>query len=59
MTSKEWFKQAGFGMIAHFGLYSPIGGERTDRRTSCLCPSICLQGASSSSSPASTGNSRR
>lgn len=47
MTSKEWFKQAGFGMIAHFGLYSPIGGERTGRRTSCLCPSICLQAASS------------
>lgn len=59
MTSKEWFKQAGFGMMAHSGLYSLIGGERTGRRTSRLCPSICPQAASSSFSPANIGNSRR
>lgn len=33
MTNKEWFKQAGFGMMVHFGLYSLIGGEWNGRRT--------------------------
>ena len=27
MTNKEWFTTAKFGMMAHFGLYSLIGGE--------------------------------
>ena len=27
MTSKEWFKNAGFGLMIHWGLYSLIGGE--------------------------------
>ena len=33
MTNKEWFKQAKFGMMVHFGLYSLIGGEWKDKRT--------------------------
>ena len=33
MTSKEWFKQAKFGMMVHFGLYSLIGGEWKGQRT--------------------------
>lgn len=32
MTNKEWFRQAGFGMMVHFGLYSLIGGEWKGRR---------------------------
>lgn len=27
MNNREWFKQAGYGMMIHFGLYSLIGGE--------------------------------
>lgn len=27
MTNREWFKQAKFGMMIHFGLYSLLGGE--------------------------------
>ncbi len=27
MTNREWFTQAKFGMMVHFGLYSVIGGE--------------------------------
>ena len=33
MTNKEWFKQAGFGMMVHFGLYSLLGGEWKGKRT--------------------------
>ena len=32
MTGKEWFKQAGFGMMIHFGLYSLLGGEWEGKR---------------------------
>ncbi len=32
MTNKEWFKQAKFGMMIHFGLYSLLGGEYKGRR---------------------------
>ncbi len=32
MNNKEWFKQAGFGMMIHFGLYSLIAGEWKGRR---------------------------
>lgn len=32
MTNREWFKQAKFGMMVHFGLYSLIGGEWNGRR---------------------------
>ncbi len=32
MTNKEWFKQAKFGMMVHFGLYSLIGGEWRGQR---------------------------
>ena len=32
MTNKEWFKQAKFGMMVHFGLYSLIGGEWKGKR---------------------------
>lgn len=27
MDNKKWFKDAGFGMMIHFGLYSILGGE--------------------------------
>lgn len=33
MNNKEWFKQAGFGMMVHFGLYSLLGGEWKGKRT--------------------------
>ena len=33
MTNKEWFKQAKYGMMIHFGLYSLLGGEWKGRRT--------------------------
>ncbi len=32
MTNHEWFKQAGYGMMVHFGLYSLLGGEYKGRR---------------------------
>lgn len=32
MNNKEWFKQAGFGMMLHFGLYSLPAGEWKGRR---------------------------
>ena len=32
MNGKEWFKQARFGMMVHFGLYSILGGEWRGRR---------------------------
>ena len=32
MTNREWFKQAKFGMMVHFGLYSIIGGEWKGKR---------------------------
>ena len=30
---KKWFKEAGFGMMIHFGLYSLLGGEWKGRRS--------------------------
>ena len=27
MNNKEWFKNAKFGMMIHWGLYSILGGE--------------------------------
>ena len=33
MTNKEWFKQAKYGMMIHFGLYSLLGGEWKGKRT--------------------------
>ena len=27
MDNKKWFKEAKFGMMVHFGLYSILGGE--------------------------------
>ncbi|MBQ2708973.1 MAG: alpha-L-fucosidase, partial [Clostridia bacterium] len=27
MTNKEWFRNAGYGMMIHWGLYSVLGGE--------------------------------
>ena len=33
MTNKEWFPQAKFGMMIHFGLYSLLGGEWKGQRT--------------------------
>lgn len=32
MTNKEWFKQARYGMMIHFGLYSVAAGEWKGRR---------------------------
>ncbi len=32
MTNKEWFKEAGFGMMIHWGLYSVLGGEWRGKR---------------------------
>ena len=29
---KQWFREAGFGMMVHFGLYSLLGGEWRGRR---------------------------
>ena len=27
MDNHEWFKQAGYGMMVHWGLYSLLGGQ--------------------------------
>ncbi len=32
MDNKQWFKQAQYGMMAHWGLYSLLGGEYKGRR---------------------------
>jgi alpha-L-fucosidase len=32
MNEKNWFKDAGFGMMIHFGLYSLLGGEWQGKR---------------------------
>ena len=32
MDNKEWFRNAGYGMMAHWGLYSLLGGEYKSRR---------------------------
>ncbi len=32
MDNKEWFRNAGYGMMAHWGLYSILGGEYRGRR---------------------------
>lgn len=32
MTNKEWFREAGFGMMIHWGLYSILGGEWKGKR---------------------------
>ena len=32
MDNREWFKNAGYGMMAHWGLYSVLGGEWQGRR---------------------------
>ena len=32
MDNRVWFKQAQFGMMAHWGLYSLLGGEWRGRR---------------------------
>ena len=32
MDNREWFKNAGYGMMAHWGLYSLLGGEWRGRR---------------------------
>jgi len=33
MNNIEWFKQAKYGMMVHFGIYSLLGGEWKGRRT--------------------------
>ncbi len=32
MDTKTWFREAGYGMMAHWGLYSLLGGEYRGRR---------------------------
>ena len=32
MNNREWFKNAQYGMMAHWGLYSILGGEYRGRR---------------------------
>ena len=32
MEHHEWFRQAGYGMMAHWGLYSLLAGEYRGRR---------------------------
>ena len=32
MDNKKWFKEAGYGMMAHWGLYSMLAGEYRGRR---------------------------
>ena len=32
MDNRQWFKEAGYGMMAHWGLYSLLGGEYRGRR---------------------------
>ncbi len=32
MSNREWFRSAGYGMMAHWGLYSLLGGEYKGRR---------------------------
>ena len=32
MDNRKWFKEAQYGMMAHWGLYSLLGGEYKDRR---------------------------
>lgn len=34
--NKKWFKNAKFGMMVHFGLYSLLGGEYKGKRTSII-----------------------
>ena len=31
MNNRQWFKDAGYGMMAHFGVYSMLGGEYKGR----------------------------
>ena len=31
MDNRQWFKDAGYGMMAHFGVYSMLGGEYKGR----------------------------
>ena len=35
MDNKLWFKEAEYGMMAHWGLYSLLGGEYKGRRVFC------------------------
>lgn len=32
MDNREWFRNAGYGMMAHWGLYSLLAGEYKNRR---------------------------
>ncbi len=32
MDNRQWFREAGYGMMAHWGLYSLLGGEYKGRR---------------------------
>ena len=32
MDNKQWFREAGYGMMIHWGLYALIGGEWKGKR---------------------------
>ena len=34
MDNREWFKQAKYGMMAHWGLYSLLAGEYRGKKSS-------------------------
>ena len=36
MDNKQWFKEAKFGMMIHFGLYSLLAGEWKGKRTNVI-----------------------
>lgn len=36
MNNKTWFRNAKFGMMIHFGLYSLLGGEYNGKRMPCI-----------------------
>ena len=36
MNNREWFKQAKYGMMIHFGLYALPAGEWKGQRMPCI-----------------------
>ena len=37
MDMRKWFKEAQYGMMAHWGLYSLLGGEWNGKKKQQLC----------------------
>ena len=42
MDNRTWFKQAGYGMMAHWGLYSLLAGEYRGRRVNDYAECRCM-----------------